>query len=149
MVRFWEKVRKTDTCWLWQASTNQGGYGTFRANGASRLAHRLSWEEHYGAIPPATMVLHRCDNPPCVNPKHLFLGTQLDNMRDMANKGRSRSWDQLGTNHFNVKLDEQRVREIRNRFANGETQVSLAKEFGVSFQNIHLIVRRKKWKHVA
>lgn len=89
--RFWEKVRKSDGCWEWTGSRNAAGYGKLSegAAGSPRLrAHRVSWELANGPVPAGLWVLHRCDNPPCVRPDHLWLGTRLDNMQDCARKGR-------------------------------------------------------------
>lgn len=87
--RFWEKVEKTDGCWLWTASLTNKGYGEFRLNEPSPiLAHRVAYELAHGPIPPGLFVCHHCDNPPCVRPDHLFLGTQKDNAQDMVRKGR-------------------------------------------------------------
>lgn len=91
--RFWGHVDKTDACWNWTASLSKGGgagYGVFSDDALRYVrAHRFSWELHYGAIPDGLFVLHKCDNRRCVNPEHLFLGTQLDNMRDRSAKGRA------------------------------------------------------------
>jgi len=88
-VRFWRFVNKTDECWLWQgAKVGQGGYGNFGVDKKHHLAHRVSYELANGPIPDGMWVLHRCDNPPCVNPDHLFLGTRSDNMKDAHQKGR-------------------------------------------------------------
>ena len=85
--RFWAGVQKTETCWIWTGDTVKG-YGRLRDNVKPILTHRLSWEIAYGPIPNGLCVLHRCDNPPCARPDHLFLGTKLDNMQDSVNKGR-------------------------------------------------------------
>ena len=89
-IAFWDKVDKSDNgCWLWIAAKNEHGYGCFRYRNVLYKAHRVAWEQVNGTIQNDKFVLHRCDNPSCVNPLHLFLGTQLDNMRDMLNKGRN------------------------------------------------------------
>lgn len=85
--RFWRKVVKTDTCWVWRGHVK---HARFRFRGTSDYAHRFSWRLHRGPVPDGLFVLHHCDNPPCVNPDHLFLGTQSDNMRDRDRKGRGR-----------------------------------------------------------
>lgn len=92
--RFWEKVDRGEECWTWKPefSRNPGGYGMFTPRHGARVgAHRISWELANGPIPPGMFVLHHCDNPPCVRPDHLWLGTHLDNMADMKAKGRSHS----------------------------------------------------------
>ena len=90
--RFWEKVSKTDSCWVWTGVKTRGGYGYLHKSSGteqqSRRAHRISWELHNGQIPDGLWVLHKCDNPPCVNPDHLFLGDRKANMDDCAAKGR-------------------------------------------------------------
>ncbi len=89
--RFWRYVQKTDGCWLWTASLSGkpgNAYGSLHNEGKMEKAHRISWTIHNGKIPEGIFVLHKCDNPVCINPSHLFLGTQFDNMRDMVSKGR-------------------------------------------------------------
>jgi hypothetical protein len=98
-LRFWEKVEKSEGCWLWTASRHTDGYGRFGPNHAeAKRAHRVAYELEVGPIPPGMLVCHRCDTPLCVRPDHLFLGTIGDNNRDMEAKGRSRRplWIQLG-----------------------------------------------------
>lgn len=95
--RFWLYVEKTDNCWTWTGATNKDGYGQINSRNATRriLAHRLSWMIHFGGIPSGLFVCHACDNPPCVRPDHLFVGTAMDNMRDMIKKGRAKGPEKL------------------------------------------------------
>lgn len=149
--RFWRKVRKTADCWIWTGKPNHSGYGRI---GWSRpnvhLAHRVSWIMAYGPIPDELRVLHRCDNPPCVRPDHLFLGTQQDNMRDAAEKGRMKPPPHgLGEDAPNAKLTERDVLQIRKRVAAGEFQKRIAKEYGVNPSNVSAIKRRLTWRHLA
>lgn len=89
--RFWARINKTETCWLWTGAKHQHGYGVLRPkDGPMIRVHRLMWEREHGPIPKGMLVLHRCDTPSCVNPDHLFLGDQRENMRDMWAKGRGR-----------------------------------------------------------
>lgn len=139
---FWGWVKKTETCWLWTGGTTTFGYGVYGT--PSQGAHRLSWVEHFGPIPDGLFVLHNCpggDNPACVNPSHLFLGTHAENMQDAKRKGRNAS----GTRHGHAKLDEAKVREIRTEAANGVCQRRLGERFGVSYATICNIVKRKSW----
>src|SRR3990167_10376201 len=105
MIRFWNKVNKTNSCWLWIASKFHDGYGQFRHEGSMKLAHRISYELHYGPIPDELCVCHICDVPSCVNPEHLFLGTQQENMEDKVKKGRARGGNPR-------KLTEDQIKEI-------------------------------------
>jgi len=148
--RFKEKVRfgPMDQCWEWVGSKMRLGYGMFSVNGKNRLAHRVAWEMVAGEIPPGQCVLHRCDNPGCVNPAHLFLGTQQDNIRDRDQKGRQRG--PLGEKQHLSKLDESGVRHIRRVHRYGiATHRQLAETYGVSDSTITDIIQRRTWRHVA
>src|SRR4026209_597513 len=111
-ARFWSKVQKTDSCWLWLASKGEHGYGWVALNNKNRHASRAAWELTNGPIPKGMFVLHRCDNPPCVRPDHLFLGTTQDNANEMSRKGRSL----YGERNRRAKLTEAQVLEIRCRY---------------------------------
>jgi len=89
-IAFWKNVKKTDSCWIWNGSKQAAGYGELGYRGKRYAAHRVSWEIHNGEIKNSLHVLHKCDNPSCTNPKHLFLGTHADNMHDAQNKKRIR-----------------------------------------------------------
>jgi hypothetical protein len=88
MDRFWSKVQKSDACWIWAASRDDKGYGTFGFDGVVQKAHRVAYQLSVGPIPDGAHILHSCDNPPCVNPAHLRVGTRSDNMRDKVARGR-------------------------------------------------------------
>jgi hypothetical protein len=151
--RFWYRVNKTATCWVWTGG-RISGYGAISLGSKSAgtgLAHRISWEMHNGPIPDGMNVCHHCDNPPCVNPSHLFLGTLADNNRDMRDKGRGgmlRPDAHHGANHWRAELDPDRVLAIRARHAAGETHLAtLAEQYGVSSNTIWRIVTRKTWNY--
>ena len=149
---FWEKVDKSATvhptlgsCWVWTSWKGREGYGRLTVGGKTKYAHRTSWELAHGEIPRGQFVLHRCDNKLCVNPAHLFLGTQADNIRDMTGKNRQAKGEENG----NSKLLEVHIREIRRLYRTGKHfQRSLAVKFGVGRGYINAIVNRKVWKHV-
>ncbi len=145
--RFWSKVNKTDTCWEWIGVKNKDGYGITEINRKTYRAHRASWEIHYGEIPKGMYVCHHCDNPPCINPNHLFLGTQKDNIHDMLKKERRPS--RKGEKNYSAKLTESQVRNIRKLWKAGNlTQRKIAEVFNVHRTMIGLIVRNKNWKHM-
>lgn len=133
-----------EKCWLWKGHTG-GRYGHIKIDGVTRTSSRFAYEVHVGPIPKGMFVLHRCDNPPCCNPAHLFLGTQLDNMRDKFAKGRHRPAGPKGDRCSLTKLTETQVREIRaSTAANGE----LAQQFGVHPRTIYDVRRGHTWKHI-
>ena len=142
--RFWEKVfvQSEDECWEWQAGG--GDYGRIQIDGRGASAHRFSYEIHNGPIPEGMFVCHACDNPGCVNPGHLFLGTQADNMADKVNKGRQAS----GPRNGNSKLTWDDIENIRANAMN-LTLVELGELFGVSHENISFILRGETWKEKA
>jgi hypothetical protein len=147
--RFWEKVSVggDDDCWEWTAAKS-GGYGRIGDGKNSLIATRVSWEIHNGEIPEGKHVCHRCDNPPCVNPNHLFLGTHDENMIDMASKGR-RARKAVGVENGLSKLNPKKVREIRRKYATLKyTYKELANTYGVASPTIISVVKRLTWKHV-
>ena len=150
--RFWEKVdvRGPDDCWEWKAAQTKDGYGSIGVgNQKTDKAHRVSWQLHNGPIPEGLHVLHNCDNPSCVNPKHLHLGTNADNVREKVERGRHPCLSFPGERNGNAKLTVDQVIEIRRQYADcGTSQVDLAEIFGVTYQLIWRIVHRKCWKHV-
>lgn len=127
-------------CWIWLG--HLGPYGLFRMDGRLAIgAHRASWILHNGEIPKDKIVCHRCDNPACVNPSHLFIGTAAENVADRHQKGRSRSLFESGERHRNSKLSDSDVREIKRLLACGRPQKEIAFAFGVSASNISQINR--------
>jgi hypothetical protein len=139
-----------EECWVWTGAINNCGYGQYCPEGHKlKLAHRIAWEAHNGEIPQGMNVLHSCDNRICVNPFHLFLGTQAENMRDMKNKGRAK----LPPHHFGetaptAKLKEQQVIFIKQQLTKGVSKKILADIFKVSETLIRYIECGRKWKHL-
>jgi predicted XRE-type DNA-binding protein len=132
MDRFWSRVDKTDTCWLWTGSVTSNGYGMFPANSKTLRAHRVSWEFHYGPIPTGKLVCHTCDNRLCVRPDHLFLGTPYDNMQDKIEKGRSKYVPVFGERNGNAKLTTRDIVHIRKLIASGRyLHREIAEMFGI------------------
>jgi HNH endonuclease len=145
---FRSEPRIPGRCQLWLGGKVGGGYGTLKWEGRMSLVTRLTWEVERGPIPPGMQVLHRCDNPPCRNIEHLFLGTPADNSADMVAKGRqSRQGAPLGEDHGNAKLTEIEVLEIRAISA-GVPQREIAALYGVSRETVSGIRLRRRWKHL-
>lgn len=170
---FWRMVEKTSTCWNWTGCKKPTGYGQLRCNGKARAAHRISFTIHFGPIPFGGEILHKCDNPSCVNPDHLEIGTHADNMRQMSERGRAATGDDhgmrkypericRGENHYafgkpgrnlrplygdahpNCKLPDCKVAEIRAKYTGKRgEQTKLAREYGVTQSMIYGIVRNR------
>lgn len=150
--RFLPKIQRDFECWEWQGKRGRHGYGRFKIKGKEYFAHRLAYELEYGPVPEGMGVLHHCDNPPCCNPSHLFIGTQADNVSDMMNKerdleGREKA-KRLGEQHHKARLTEVDVRAIREQRANGRICREIAADFGVTREAVQSIVDRRSWKHI-
>jgi len=158
---FWGRVNKSDGCWLWVMGKNKQGYGKINVAGKDALAHRVSYLITKGEIPHGMFVCHTCDNPTCVNPDHLFLGTPADNMADKVKKGRQARGDELrkaqqkgaqtfrrGVETGHAKVNESQVVEIRELSASGLKYPQIAIRYGISINGVFHIVKRHTWKHV-
>ena len=133
------------SCWPWRGMRDKNGYGRVHIMRTVFRVHRLSYELFYGTPPEGRLVCHSCDNPSCINPSHLFLGSAADNQRDMVEKGRGRTGERNGK----AKLVAEEVQQIRALYATGEwTQHQLARRFGISQLTVSNIVTRKTWKHI-
>jgi hypothetical protein len=143
---FWAKVQKTDSCWFWTGCVDKCGYGQITIQYKMYKAHRVSWEMHCSDIPKGLLVCHHCDNPGCVNPEHLFLGTQKTNADDMVAKNRSLTGSK---NHQSV-LTEEDVLEIKALLATKEySYPQIAAKFNVTVPLIWQIKDNRAWKHVV
>ncbi len=173
-IRFWGRVDRSGDCWEWRATRLKNRYGSVKLHGKMYKAHRVAWFLVNGDIPAGLHICHRCDNPSCVRPEHLFAGTARDNMRDKVAKGRhvsqygdehaqahndytnlprgSRHWTTTnpsrvsrGEHRFNAKLTWDKVAEIRRRSRCGEMNITLASEYGVTEMVISRVVRGLSW----
>lgn len=177
LARFWAKVDKSagpDGCWPWTGGRLPFGYGIFQMGTGPKKAHRVSWAMAHGSVPEDLLVLHRCDNPPCVNPDHLFLGTHADNASDKMKKGRHTpcpgdrngmrkhpenaargdrhgrylhpEMTARGEQHGQAKLTEKEVRQI---LASTGRDSDIAERFNVSRTTVARIRSRRLWRHVS
>jgi len=147
--RFWSKVEmgKPDECWEWRAYRNQDGYGKYMLNGRVESAHRIAWQMNWGDIPDGLCVCHRCDNPACINPAHLYLATHQENMDDMREKGRAKGHP--GEENYKAKLTTEQVKEIRRSYKGGYGEaIKTAKKYGVSTSTIQRIASGVLWKTI-
>lgn len=145
--RFWSwvEIRGKDECWPWQGYIHKRGYGRFqRAHGEPWQAHRAAWIATFGPIPFGKLVCHKCDNRPCCNPKHLFLGTSKENTLDMVRKGRAPKSSKPG--QIPRKLTWEKVREIRKKRKDGVMIKTLAVEYKVDYTMIQNIIHQRNWK---
>lgn len=151
--RLWPRLTPKGECWEWMGSRNEHGYGGLRVDKVLVKAHRLAWELTFGPIPAGLDVLHHCDNPPCCNPVHLFLGTALDNSQDMVKKGRHACASGTGhlphgTDHWAAKLTPADVADIRR--AVGTVTISeLARRYGVARATVRAVRDGQTWKVTA
>jgi HNH endonuclease len=147
--RFWAKVQKMPGCWLWKARTRKG-YGSINQGRRNTpiAAHKVSWILHNGEVPDGLCVLHHCDNRPCTNPAHLFLGTKKDNTADMIKKGRSRlGQPQIGEHNGRARLTWKKVEEMRQwRAADRPTIKTIAVHYGMSMSAVHSVLKGDHWK---
>lgn len=161
--KFWSRVRKSEGCWEWNASTRGSGYGSISVmqDGRQRFlyAHRVSYEMAFGPIPAGLFVCHRCDNKSCVRPDHLFLGTAKDNALDAQQKGLIPTrkapvlkgyFHPAGELSARAKVTDQDVRAMRAGYAEGRVSMSqLAKLYGLDISGVSRIINRQRWRHIA
>lgn len=143
---FWNKVNKTDSCWLWTGAKTTDGYGCF-GNGrlGSKRAHRFSWEIDRETIPPNMELCHTCDNPSCVNPEHLFIGTHTDNMRDAARKKKFPL--RYGTDHPRGKWSDEQVKSMVQLYNSGTPIKEICSLFGICRSSLGNILYRSAREH--
>jgi hypothetical protein len=149
-IRFWKWVEKGPGCWLWTGAASHG-YGRIRSNGLTIRATVVAWEIGNGApFPKGMWCLHKCDNPMCVRPDHLYPGVPMQNTADMTARGRAKfgANKARGTKHHSAKLTPARVRSIRVRHAAGDSLASLARRYGVHWSCVSSVIQGRTWKEV-
>lgn len=147
----WSKVKESgpNDCWPWMKSLNIWGYGDCSLNGKASNASRAAYFHYYGSISDGMVICHKCDNPACCNPHHLFEATQAENLKDCRDKGRAVYRRGASHHRATAKLTEAMVRQARARYLSGETQTSIAKDLGVHSSVISRAVRGENWSHVS
>lgn len=157
MLRFWSKVLKTDTCWIWTGERSKFGHGRFLYNSVRVSAHRFAYETFVGPIPSGLLVCHKCDVPSCVNPDHLFTGTQKDNIQDCVKKGRwvqaklkaqHPEWCARGEAAGNAVLKTEQALTILSMLRCGVTLKTVSEAFGITQATASQIRSGKTWKHI-
>lgn len=155
LERFMSHVTKTESCWEWTAAKNEKGYGVVGVGGRTYKAHRWLYAITIGSIPESLCLLHSCDNPSCVNPAHLVLGTRADNNKDMCDKGRHATVEDYtkegcyprGENHHAARLTANMVAQLREDRSVGMSYSKLSSKYGISSGHCHRIVNNKAWRH--
>lgn len=153
-ARFFAKINRDGptmpymetACWVWTGAKDKKGYGRARANGKTHLSHRLSFQISNAQIPEGRLCLHRCDNPPCVNPTHLRNGTARQNTEEMMEKGRD--FHAFGEEHPRAKLDRNKVLEMRGMRKSGGSILSISRKFGVAWWTAKKAIQGGTWAHI-
>lgn len=145
-LEFVDISQPKEKCWLWNGTIRGGKYGAIMINWVAWPTHRLSWVVHYGKVPKGMLVCHTCDNPPCVNPNHLFLGTTRDNAIDRAKK--NRGYKPKGELHHHAKLREKDVLRIRELKVKKVKNRIIAERFGIEPRQVRRIASRFSWSHI-
>lgn len=150
LIRFWNKVAisSPDKCWEWTASKYYNGYGQFFDGKNKICAHRFAYKDRVGTIPEGLVICHKCDNRGCVNPEHLFVGTQGDNIADMYAKNRNNNGDTKGSLNGRAVVSEKQVLEMREAYRKGISMAEIARSFGTSETQTARIVKKQSWKHI-
>jgi len=145
--RFFTKfiLGSSDQCWLWLGATNNSRYGLFKLNNVAELAHRVAYLIEYGPFDFILCVLHSCDNPPCCNPRHLFLGTRLDNNQDRDEKGRNGWYNQSGVRNPNAQFSDELIEKLLTDHKTMQfTQVALSKKYNMSTAHVNRIIHGRR-----